>query len=484
MEGATLLPLDPLQTEDGIRQLRDMVDDTRVDTASDAAAELVRLCGGLTIAVQACGTLLSKRSRHGVDRLLAELVDEKRRLDRLATDGVPIVEAVFNAAYRGLPPPAARLYRRLGLHPGPDFALTAIAAAAELTEDEVIGPVETLLEANLLEEVGVDRYRFHDLVRLHARGLAGDDPADRTVARVIVEWYLRRAKAADWAVMGKRLRLADPEEAMFADPVEALGWLEAERVNLLAVVRAAAAGQWDVIVWQFVEALWALYDNRTHLADEIEASRLGVVSARRCGALAAEARMRNQVIRALLRAGERAAATEEVAGALDTARSAGHRRIESAVIESSGFVWLAAGDHPAAIDAFQHARSINAELDNPRGVGLQSYHLGIALSDAGRHGEAVDELTGAMQIMEEISDELSQGKIGIQLGRACLALGRGSAAEGALTSAVAIMAARDMPRLEAEALELLADVTNDAAAAERHRQRARAVREVLGTQDT
>lgn len=490
--GAVPVRLDPLDGPQGVRLIREMLADSRVDEEPEAAGEVARLCGGLPIALRVCAARLVGRSGQGIGRLSAALADEERRLERLTAEGVPIVEAVFDAAYAGLPAEAAALYRGLGAHPGPEFSPDAVGAITGRGPDASAGTVEVLLEASLLEEVGADRYRFHDLVRLHARARARE--AGET-GRPIVEWYLARAKAADRAALGRRLRLADDpgegagseegagppagEGPVFERPADAAGWLERERANLLAAVRLAADEGWDALVWQFGEALWALYDNRAHLADELEVARLGVAAARRCGNRPAEARMHNQVVRALLRAGELDAAAEAVPVALEAAAECGHHRVESAVIESAGLVRLRRGDHDAAIAAFRRSREINAAAGNRRGVAMQTYHLGTALGEAGRYAAAAGELARAMAGMVEIGDELSQAKVGIRLGAVLPRLDRPAEAVDALGRALAILAVRDEPRREATALELLADLQPDPEEAGRYRRRARSLRGVL-----
>lgn len=482
VKGATPLHLSPLDAAAGMGLLSRMLTDSRVGAEPEAAAELVGLCGGLPIALRVCGAWLVEREGHRIGRLSANLSDEKRRLKRLTAEGKAVVEDVFDTAYASLPESAAMLYRRLGAHPGPEFSLEVIAAVAELDEDEVTVPLETLLNASLLQEIGEGRYRFHDLVRLHARAHAGEDPRTR---HTIVDWYVRRAQAADWAVMGNRLRIAEPVRTeLFENAADALDWLEIERPNLLAVVRTAAGEQWDAEVWQLGEALWPLFDNHRHHADELEVARLGVESARHCGDRPAEAKLRFQRIRALLRSGEVDAAARQVPDALSCADDSGHRRVLSAAVESSGMVRLAQGDHAGAIEEFERAKAINAEEHNPRGVGMQSLHIGITLCAAGRWREAVDELGRAMDLMRQVHDELSQGKIGIQLGEAYVALGQRTEATVVLADAFEIMTNRKMVVWQVRALDLLAESTSEPEEAEQFRERARAIRSSTGTAGT
>jgi hypothetical protein len=113
-----------------------------------------------------------------VERLAGDLAREESRLEALSLPGDVSVRAAFDASYRALPASAARMYRLVSLVPGPGFG-TALAAAAAAGEDRVRAAalLDVLIGASLLEETGDGRFRFHDLLRLHARELAGAEPA-------------------------------------------------------------------------------------------------------------------------------------------------------------------------------------------------------------------------------------------------------------------------------------------------------------------
>ncbi|MEV6157165.1 tetratricopeptide repeat protein [Nonomuraea sp. NPDC052129] len=486
--GARPVRVAPLQDEEGVRLLSGMLGEDRVVAERERVSELVRLCGGLPIALRVAGARLVQRPRWTVDRLVGELRDAERRLDHLMTEGRAIVEAVFDSAYTGLPEQAARLYRLLGTLPGTGFSAGVARAVLESEPDHAL---DLLLDASLIEELDGDTYRFHDLVRLHAARCARrlDPPEAREAAlRRVAEWYLGQVAAAD-AAMGPRLRLADHRERLsavglpFATPGAALDWLEKERPNVLALLRAVAAGEWDELVWQLAEALWPLYHERKHYADWIETNRLGVAAALRVGDRAVEARMRNQVARAHLELGETDQAQAELVHAHQAAREADDPRMEAVVLESLGQVALAQaaalgpfgqaaraqGDALESLgqarelmeDAAAHfaaALAIHEGLGNTRGIGLQSYHLGLVHSRAGRHEAAIAAFDRALALMISADDRLSQGKIHLVLGEAHRELGHSAQALHSARIAADIMRERRIPAKQTRALELLADL--------------------------
>ncbi|MBY8850405.1 NTPase, partial [Saccharothrix sp. MB29] len=206
-EGARLLDVGPLATSSALRLLAKVVG-RRVDDEPDPAKALVRMCGGLPIAVRVAAARLATRPKWSVRKVLAELGDERRRLSLLSAPELS-VQTTFDLSYRALHPPAATLYRRLGLHPGQEFGASVAASVLDAGEDPLTS-LEELVDGNLVESVGEGRYRFHDLLRLHARNKAdaeeGAAELDRVVRRM-VEWYLMGAMAADRVVTPHRRRL-------------------------------------------------------------------------------------------------------------------------------------------------------------------------------------------------------------------------------------------------------------------------------------
>ncbi|GAA1022482.1 NTPase [Acrocarpospora pleiomorpha] len=460
--GARTIPLAPLATAESLLLLSDMIGEARIAAEPEAAAELARLCGGLPIALRVAGARLVQRSRWPLSRLVDELTDDRRRLDRLAAEGE--VAAVFDAAYRGLPPQSARLYRLLGSLPLTTFSAAVMEA---VVGTDVEAALEALLEASLLEELDVDYYGLHDLVRLHAARCAErEEPADsrRAALRAVVSWYLRAVSAADVKILGDRLRVApvqDWDEAPFATPGDALDWLEAERGNVLALLRAAAEAGWQEQIWPSAEALWALFQQRKHFADWVEISTLGAQAARVLGHRAAEARMDNQLARAYIELADHESAARVLAEALAAAEAAGDSRLVGMVQESYGQDALARGDFEAAEEWFARAQQVYADSGRRRGVGLQSYHLGQTRARAGRHAESAQDFEHAMSIMTELGDELSQAKIAIELGAVYRRLGRPAEAVALVERGLTVMRGRRMVAKQARAWEILADLAAD-----------------------
>jgi hypothetical protein len=113
-----------------------------------------------------------------------------------------------NLSYADLAEDQQRLFRRLGLHPGADIDAYAAAALDGSDLAAARRGLEALYDQYLLTEPAQARYRLHDLIREHARALAGrldpDWDRDRTTARLL-DYYQHTAARAD-ALIARQAR--------------------------------------------------------------------------------------------------------------------------------------------------------------------------------------------------------------------------------------------------------------------------------------
>ncbi|WP_439679198.1 tetratricopeptide repeat protein [Embleya sp. MST-111070] len=476
LDGARAVVLDPLSVPAGTLLIRRWLGDGRA--ADGELAELVRLCGGLPLALRAVGARLIRRRRLSVDRVLTELGDAEHGLDALANHEGVHVERVFDAVYDSFSPAAQRLYRMLAAHPGPTF--TPALAAAATGEPDAAAHLDELVDAHLVEEIdpdgtGEERHRFHDLARLHARrhALRDPEPEREAALRRIVAYHLLAADAADRLVLGSRLRLggdattasAAPSTApRFAGRAEALDWLDAERADLLAVLRAAASRGWYDAVWRLCESLWALYHSRKHYADWIESHQLGIVAAQWERRPDAEVRMRNQLARAFHELRDHERAETELRRAEELLPIVSDPRLGGVVWETQGLLHLARSSPEDAVRSFTRAREANT--GDAHGIVVQSYNLGGALLAAGRPDEALRVLDEALATAEAAGDEAMRPRIAIVRGRVQHALGATDRAVASLTEAVRAAARLGQHVKEAQALEALVEVAVQAGDAE------------------
>ena len=136
---------------------------------------------------------MAPRPKMPLGDLIRDLRDESELWDALSTDDdeADAVRTVFAWSYRALTAQAARLFRLLGLHPGPDFGVAAAAALVGDTPSRTRRQLDVLVGAHLVEQVGQDRFRFHDLLRAYAldQAQAEETAASRAdLVRTLLEW--------------------------------------------------------------------------------------------------------------------------------------------------------------------------------------------------------------------------------------------------------------------------------------------------------
>lgn len=473
-DGASLIPVDPLEEEAALTLLRKMCGKQRIDQEAEEVERLLEICGGLPVALCVCGARLARRRNRNVAWLVGEIEDEARRLGGLSGEGGS-VKAVFDSAYVDLEPREALLYRRLGIHPGRDLRQVHAAALADLPLAEAEDGFDVLEDAHLLEPSHGNFYRQHDLLRIHARERGEDGEVARDAAlRRLVDWYYASLYSADRALVAERLRLAseDPPAVepellpSFGSQADVFEWFNAERPNLMAVLRVAAEREWDDRVWQMGEAMWLMLFNRQVYEDWAEAAKLGVESAARSGELAAEGRMRALMARAYHDRGEQDRALSELRLALATAESAGHEQLVVSIHEFLGTAYLNKEDYGRAIEEFELSRDFFAANEMPRGLALQDYHLGAALTKRGEPEKALPPLQSAVAYMKEINDELNVARAMLYLGQAEKESGAAEEGKKTLLASLGIAVPLGMRHVEAQAHEALAEIAAEADEAE------------------
>src|SRR5271170_6084446 len=196
-DGAARLDLDLLPEGDAVNLLRALIGG-RVDAEPEAAQALAARCCRLPLALRVAAEFAAARSGASLTDLVDELADQQQRLALLDAGGDPrtAVRAVFSWSYRHLDASAARAFRLLGLHPGPDFDLYAAAALTGATVAETGRLLHMLADAHLIQAAGRSRYGIHDLLRAYARGLAADqddDDEQRAALTRLFDHYLYTA---------------------------------------------------------------------------------------------------------------------------------------------------------------------------------------------------------------------------------------------------------------------------------------------------
>jgi tetratricopeptide (TPR) repeat protein len=464
MDGARFVEVDPMDVPASVAVLERAVGGRRLTAEPAAARELATLCGGLPIALSVVGARLSTHPRRSLAKEVGALRVADDRLSTLALADTASVEAVLDLSYVELPFRQARVYRLCALHPGATFGIEVAAAAVDEPVPDVEDALDDLVEKNLVTEVSDDRFRFHDLLRLHARRQAESDTKLEREAAVhrMIDWYLDRAVAADLVVLPLRPRVgpryAVDQPSPFADRAEALAWLEDERGNLVNAVRAAAERNWHAHVWQLCEAMWGLFLFRHHYPDWMETHVLGVAAARQLGDRTAEARIRIQLGFAYAAVGRSYDAIGEFTGALRTAEAIGDDGSRATALRQLAKIARARGDLDTALAHLRHSLGLERSLGRQRGEGLAHRRIGELLTEAGRYDEAVAEFEQGEAILSALDDALGVARLRMFLAEAHLKADRVAQAQSLLDDALTVMTDASSPSYLADVHVLLAEV--------------------------
>jgi hypothetical protein len=167
-DGARLITLDVLRHHEAVQLLTARLGSQAIAEPA-AVSEIVSLCARLPFALAVAAARAAARPDFPLAALAAELRDAAGRLDALDSgDPAACVRTMFSWSYNQLSTGAARMFRLLGLHPGPEITVPAAASLAGLDETAGRRLLRELSRAQMLSEHLPGRYTVHDLLRAYA----------------------------------------------------------------------------------------------------------------------------------------------------------------------------------------------------------------------------------------------------------------------------------------------------------------------------
>lgn len=364
------MTLDQLTPAEAYDLLARRLGTDRLAAEPEAAEEIITRCGRLPLALAIVAAHACAHPAFPLSAIADEVSDSHGSLDAFAGgDGISTdVRAVFSWSYKALPAPAARLFRLLGLHTGPDISVPAAAGLAGLPPREARGLLSELTRAHLLTEHFPGRYTLHDLLRVYAaeRVRAEETPEERDLAgRRLLAWYLYTADAAYPHITPNRRRISLeplPEGCRpleFTTHEQALAWCETERPHLVAAVHRAAASGHAGIAWRLPAVLWGFFYLRSHIQDWLDTARTGLAAARDAGDREGEAQGLADVAAALRSSGSLDEAIEHLHLALALFQELGDMKGRSAVIGNLGDSYLQAGRLGKAVEYTRRALALD-----------------------------------------------------------------------------------------------------------------------------
>jgi DNA-binding SARP family transcriptional activator/tetratricopeptide (TPR) repeat protein len=482
LDGARSVELDVLPDVEATALLAELVADARAVAEPDELLRLARLCGNLPLALRLAAAILARQPDRPITHLVAELTTGDP-LSTLAVPGDPraSVRAAVDLSYRKLGSDQRRLFRLLGLVPGPTVCAPAAAALCGASTQRAVRLLDALAEAHLVERREPGRFTLHDLLRRYAKGRAErDEPAQQRAEAGdrLFDWYVQTADRAARILQPGMLRLptdagekpstgaagraAPAVSQPFASHATALAWLDAERANLVAVATYCARYGPHSVAWRLADALRGYFLLRGHPAEWVAVAQAGLAAAETHGDAAARAAAELCFGLYLFSCGQYGAATERYEAMLRLARRAGWHEAEAAALLSLGNSSHALGRLQAAADHYAAA----AQVRRAGGLGPGSppvvSYLGIAYWQLGRLTEAADCYVEALAHDRAAGRPDAEAVDLTNLGGIYHDLGRLDAASGLLTDALARHRQLGSRSGEASTREVLAGVERDA----------------------
>jgi len=411
-----------------------------------AAAEVVRLCGCLPVAIRIAAARLRQRPSLSVAQLADRLRDEHGRLAEL-TSPDRSVTATFVLSHRQLAPLPRRLFLLLGLVPGPDVDEHAAAAlAGPVPVAELRAALDDLLDAHLLMQRRPGRFTFHDLLRQHAARTALQEQTEaqrRAGVTGLLDYYLHTAAAAADQIMRNRragavdVHTVAAHAPVFTGRTQAVDWLLAERVNLMAAINHAAHHGWPTHAWQLAHAMWWFFHLRGYTADLVATQSVALEAVHAASDRRGEATVLTDLGGAFAQSGLPGEAVPLLERALVLHRTGGDRLSEAASLLNLSGAYFRLGQDTAAIDRGYQAREAYRELDDCWGQVTALNNVGIAYNQAGEPGSALARLGEALEIREQLGPAPGLARVLSNYGWSCHLLGRYQEALGYLREALA-----------------------------------------------
>ncbi|MFF7457961.1 ATP-binding protein [Kitasatospora sp. NPDC008115] len=495
IDGAVFRPVDVLSDDASVQLLAQRVGADRVAREEDAAALVVQRCGRLPLAVCLAAARIAARPVQPLAATAAALGHESEGIAALDVEGEAVRHAL-DASFAVLGADAVRLYRLLGLLPFPVFTLDVVCAVAGLEPAEADRLLGGLIDVHLLEEMK-DGFRFHDLVKLHARARADEvreQPEGRAAVDRVFDWYLASATAAEALLSPSHRSLrrdytSQPVQGVreFADEPDAVRWLDAETGRLAETVRWAARTGRAATAWQLVDAMWPLFLRLRPARLWIEAHRIGRTAARTDGDPDGRLRMLTSGGTGLRNAGEGDRAAEWFTEALHLAREAGRPLAEADALYGLSQTHRTAGRLAEAADCLRTTAGLREAEGYLRGTALARLALGDVLLADGRAAEAVPFITEAHRDLLAVPAAYEAARALAFLGQAHAALGAHDEAARCYATALTEFRTGGARHWEARVLELTGDLARtrgDLTAAATHYRESLSHYEALSAPDT
>jgi len=409
-EGAVPLSLDTLGTEEARALLTGHIGDGRTAAEPDAVDDLITRCARLPLALAIVAARARFNPQFPLRAFADELADQRTLLDALDIgDELTSVRGVFWWSYRHLGERAARMFRLLGVHPGPDISWHAAASLAGVSRADARAVLGELTAAHLLTEHRPGRYAFHDLLRAYAAEQVDEAECGPALLRVF-DHYTRTAVTASMVLHPLRDGIVLPPPVPGADPeqptehAEGWAWFETEEPVLDAVVALARERGFNQYAWQLPWAS-ALYVSRLGRWEDFrQQQRAALAAAEDLGDLEAQGRIHHMVGHANVQLRQFDEAGHHLRQAMELYRRLGDVPGEARAHRGLGLMYELLSDDEQALVHVRAALALFQEVGHLAGQASALNGVGFYLDRLGRPEDALTHCEQALALHQEMGD--------------------------------------------------------------------------------
>lgn len=420
--GARIVAVPTLSYPDG-RELMVRRLGARAVAEPAALSALTGLCGGNTLELRLVTEHVARRPHVRLSEFVEELHDEHALLDLGDDEDNPggSTRATFAMSYQALGADEQRLFRLLGIHPGPDISMDAAAALMGADRPWVKRRLDALVDAHLLIQAEQRaRYRLHDLLRKYAAECAAlEQHRDerREAEQRMLSYYHHGAHNADLKIFANRFDLPTQRVAKNVTPPEfyddraALDWLVRERANLISVIHLAISRNMHEYITIMSSSVGEVYQRLGYSVDVLFLLRTAVNSAKASGNLLGQAYSLNNLGYVELNLRHYASARSSLRAADALFREIGLAHVSAATMINLARLDIAEGDLPTGIAGYRAALAVLSTSDEPKAPWLEitaRYRLAEAYRLSKNLDEAIVSASEAARMAERSGEERGQ----------------------------------------------------------------------------
>jgi tetratricopeptide (TPR) repeat protein len=411
-QGAHVLRLGPFTMSEARGLLENRLGTARVRHEAQAADELVRLCARLPLALSVAAARAAGHPDFPLDVLAGEL--RSRGLDLLDTgDPATTARTVFSTSYAHLSGDAARMFRLLGIRPGPDISVPAAASLAAVPVERARKTMDELSRAYLVDEYLPGRFTIHDLLHAYAaeRAREDEDADERDAAlRRLLDHYLHGMHAAGALGYPERHVLLPPPlpgvlVESFGSVAQALAWCRSERRAAQSLVaHAARQGGFDAYCWQIPWAMALLLARTGFFHDYLASQRIALVAAENLGDPVALGSAHYEYAHASALLGKVTDSDAHLKDALHWYTKAGDQAATAKTLDGMAQLLLQQGEYVTALQRAKEALSLRSVLGALAPIAHAEETIGSIYARLGQHDLAIEHCQRSLDLCHEIGD--------------------------------------------------------------------------------